>query len=60
MIREIKIIRRLTLKEELQLIDWDSLILAPLASKVPNTNACPEECLLLSLRGHLLFWGRLI
>lgn len=40
-----------TLKDEMQLIDWDSVILSPLAQKVPNTNTCPEECFAVTSQG---------
>ena len=33
-----------TLKDEMQLINWDSVILAPLGQKVPDINACPDDC----------------
>lgn len=33
-----------SLKGEFMLLDYDSLILAPLGMRVPNTNTCPAHC----------------
>lgn len=33
-----------TLRDEIVLINFDSLIISPLGAKVPNTNTCPEDC----------------
>ena len=40
-----------TLKDEMQLINWDSVILSPLAAKVPNTNTCPDDCFAVTSTG---------
>lgn len=33
-----------SLKKDIMLVDFDSLILEPLGARVPNTNTCPEHC----------------
>lgn len=40
-----------TLRGEIQLINFDSAIIAPLGMKVPNTNTCPEQCFAIDLSG---------
>lgn len=46
-----------TLRDEMQLIDWDSVILSPLAAKVPNTNTCPAECFAVRSTGAPSIYG---
>lgn len=41
-----------TLKDEFMLLDYDSLILAPLGVRVPNTNTCPEHCFTFDISGE--------
>lgn len=40
-----------TLRNEIQLINFDSAIIAPLGLKVPNTNTCPIDCFSIDLSG---------
>lgn len=40
-----------TLRNEIQLINFDSAIIAPLGLKVPNTNTCPVDCFSIDLSG---------
>lgn len=46
-----------TLRDEMQLIDWDSVILSPLAAKVPNTNTCPADCFAVTSTGAPSIFG---
>lgn len=41
-----------SLKDEFMLLDYDSLILAPLGVRVPNTNTCPEHCFTFDISGE--------
>lgn len=40
-----------TLRDEIQLINFDSAIIAPLSDKVPNTNTCPADCFAIDMSG---------
>ena len=40
-----------TLKDEFMLLNYDSLILAPLGMRVPNSNTCPEHCFTFQIEG---------
>lgn len=40
-----------TLRNEIQLINFDSAIIAPLGMIVPNTNTCPVDCFSIDLSG---------